>query len=147
LFSLRLIAGDSGKGVLLIMHINEYFKRSKEIGSLFGGAQQIDTQGSFQKQVGERHEFVLKLSARIPLFEGYYVAVYQWLDRAGNAFVWFAAKDQDYSVGDTYRIRATVKAHKVYAGIKQTHIFRLKKIGLLPTENFSTMNEDAWMSI
>lgn len=84
------------------------------------------------KYVGEekqRQEFILTLDKQIPLEQGYAVALYIWHDREGNQFVWFASKDCfDYQVGQEYRVKATVKRHQKFKGIKQTAINRLKLV-------------------
>jgi hypothetical protein len=97
------------------------------------------------------------LDKQIPLEMGYAVALYTWHDREGNQFVWFASKDSfDYQIGQEYRIRATVKRHQTFRGIKQTAINRLKLVEMMYrpfvrsgtdlTGNEQTVNE-AWESL
>jgi hypothetical protein len=88
-----------------------------------------EAKGAFKGTVGKREEFVLKCTKVIPLTEGWHVKIYlfEGLDR--NAFAWFASKDSVYEEGQIYRIRATVKRHSVYRGVRQTTIFRLKVVG------------------
>jgi hypothetical protein len=112
------------------MHINELFGQRTIRGELLGNEEK--PKGEWRGQEGERHELVLKLVASIPLFEGYYVAVYSFEDESGNKLVNFAGKQLDWLVtGETYRIKATVKARTVYRGWKQTQINRLKNLGMM----------------
>lgn len=52
--------------------------------------------------------------------------VYTFVDDSENCFVWFASKDQQITVGGKYKLRATVKCHNEYKGIKQTVVTRGK---------------------
>jgi hypothetical protein len=61
---------------------------------------------------------------------GYTVKIYIFNDLAGNEFVWFASRDcNELEVDCSYRIKATIKGHKVFRGTKQTVINRPKIIG------------------
>lgn len=62
-------------------------------------------------------------------FEGNYGTTYvmRFVDATGNEAVWFASRaQQDMSVGSTYEVKATVKAHNVRNEIKQTILTRCK---------------------
>jgi hypothetical protein len=117
------------------MHILDLFNPEPRTikGSLFGNEEEI--KGQWLGQEGERHELVLKHTAAIPLFEGYYVAIYKFEDAEGNQVVNFVSKQLDWLVvGKTYRIKATVKRTSVYQGIRQTQINRLNNLGMMPSE-------------
>lgn len=132
------------------MHINELFKkRNDDPGSLFGGKAQVETSGKYQKAVGERAEFILTCKAVItPATEIYAVRIYKFEDEDGNVFMNFASKIGSWSVGEKYKIRATVKAHKIYDGVRQTHIIRLHTVELFYDKpDVETTGADIWSSI
>jgi|ERR1043165_1954636 hypothetical protein len=108
-------------------------------------------------EVKDRIELILTLDKIIPIQQGYAVALYNWHDREGNLFVWFASRDSfDYQEGQEYRIKATIKRHQAYRGVKQTIINRLKLVQLMyksfarasveQTGHEQTVNE-AWESL
>jgi hypothetical protein len=132
------------------MDINQLFrKRNDDPGSLFGGKAQTETVGRYQKQIGERHEFILTCTAVItPATEIYSVKIYKFVDDEGNVFMNFANKEGDWFSGNKYRIRATVKAHKIYEGVRQTHIIRLKTLELFYDQPpVVATGSDAWDAI
>lgn len=45
-------------------------------------------------------------------------------DRMGNVAIWWASAEVDMSIGQTYKIKGTVKAHSEFNGIKQTELSR-----------------------
>ena len=47
-----------------------------------------------------------------------------FVSKDGNEAVWFASQNPDLEMGHTYRIKATVKKHDEYQGVKQTHLTR-----------------------
>ena len=52
--------------------------------------------------------------------------IYTFRDANGNEIVWFTSVLMDKEVGDTFNIKATVKAHNEYKGKKNTVISRAK---------------------
>ena len=54
--------------------------------------------------------------------------IYTFRDAAGNELVWFSATVLDKEIGDTFKIKATIKAHNEYKGKKNTVITRAKVI-------------------
>lgn len=82
----------------------------------------------------KRDDFSLMLVSEKILFncyDGYHETatyLYTFADDAENCFVWFASKPIDCNVGGKLTLRATVKCHKEYRGIKQTVITRGKVI-------------------
>ena len=52
--------------------------------------------------------------------------IYTFRDANGNQIVWFTSVLMDKEVGDTFNIKATVKAHNEYKGKKNTVISRAK---------------------
>ena len=113
------------------MLVEELFNQDRIItGSLFEG-KPYEARGNWIGEEGVRQDFILTLSARIPLNEGYSVAIYKFLDDDGNDITWFASRDIDFVIGQKYSIRATVKKHGVYRDTKQTTIYRVKNKGML----------------
>jgi hypothetical protein len=93
--------------------------------------------GSFVGEAGKRQEFKLTCVGVVDLQECYSEKIYKFVDEDGNVFINFAGKAGEWFVGEKYKIRATVKAHKIYAETKQTIINRLKTLELFyekPTE-------------
>tara|TARA_R100000664_G_C2707984_1_gene105833 strand:- start:313 stop:852 length:540 start_codon:yes stop_codon:yes gene_type:complete len=76
--------------------------------------------------IGERNTFslVLKFQKR---FESFYGDKWlnKFVDHNGNDFVYFG-NYVDLEKGEVARIKATIKEHKIYEGVKQTIIQRLK---------------------
>jgi hypothetical protein len=56
------------------------------------------------------------------------VTIVSFKDEAGRVFKWFASGVSELEVGKTYTIRATIKAHSEYKGIKETQITRGKVV-------------------
>jgi hypothetical protein len=79
----------------------------------------------FQGEVGKRQEFVLTVE-RIIYSDGAYGVTFitKLVDEQGNIFTWFASNELEQ--GKTYTIKATVKKHEEYRGVKQTVITRGK---------------------
>lgn len=80
--------------------------------------------------VGKRAEYVLTLTA-IRFFESAFgtKALHSFVDAAGNVAVWWATRAGDMRVGETCRVKATVKSHDDYRGVKQTTLTRCTVIG------------------
>jgi hypothetical protein len=77
--------------------------------------------------VGVRAEFMLSLMFRRVIASEYGPkALCKFRDASGNLVVWWGTGDSAFNtiVGNVYTIKATVKSHGVYEGIKQTSISR-----------------------
>ena len=70
-------------------------------------------------------------------FEGPYgwIDILKYKDDAGNVLVWYASNSSSLISGDIkdshgkkFNIKATVKAHDVYKGTKQTKLIRVKEL-------------------
>ena len=93
--------------------------------------------GSYVGEPKKRMDFTLTLASEHE-FDGYYglTRVYEFADEQGNCIVWFTSSTvgcYDESgcwvyakVGDRIEMKATVKEHKEYKGIKQTLVNRPK---------------------
>lgn len=80
--------------------------------------------------VGAKITFTATVTA-IRFIEGDYgtTVLYSLLDEAGNVYKWFASRDAlGEDTGVQVTVKATVKAHDEYNGIKQTVITRAKQI-------------------
>ncbi len=50
----------------------------------------------------------------------------RFLDEAGNVAIWWASScPEQMKIGETYKVKATVKAHSEYQGVKQTVLTRV----------------------
>ena len=84
--------------------------------------------GEFIDEIGDRGEYDLVIEKAVPL-EGYYGSstMHIMKDDCGNTFVWTTAA-KTLEVGKLYRLKGTVKEHKIYRGVKQTVLTRCKVI-------------------
>jgi len=81
-------------------------------------------------EVGKRQDFMgLKVVAAIER-EGQYgiTTILKFEDAAGNVLTWFASGCPGYSKDDVVDLKATVKSHDEYKGVKQTVISRAKEL-------------------
>lgn len=76
--------------------------------------------------VGKREEFVVTVIAKRTT-EGQYglTTIVSLRDPEGRPAVWFASGSPDLTVGETYRVKATVKAHNVFRDAPQTALTRV----------------------
>ncbi|MCA8050799.1 hypothetical protein [Burkholderia arboris] len=95
---------------------------------LSGDSQHVGT-------VKKREEFEITLDKKIPL-EGAYGTNTLCLmhDQQGNQLRWMASGLTDMEAGKSYRVKATVKKHDEYKGIKQTDLSRVSVIEELGNE-------------
>lgn len=87
-------------------------KRARETSKHFG-------------EVGKRGTYELTLLGSTST-EGYYgtTFIFRFMDAEGNRATWFASRSQDLTVGETYKMKATVKKHESYKGVAQTVLTR-----------------------
>lgn len=81
--------------------------------------------------VNEKITFSVKSACLKTSFTGYYgtTFVYEITDKSGNVFVWYTSKGNEEVKAETIKeMKATVKEHKLYNGIKQTIIKNAKAI-------------------
>ncbi len=82
----------------------------------------------WQGEIGKRREFTLTC-LNIFNSEGSYgtTGIHKLTDENGNQFTWFASESAKwFEVGQTATVKATVKDHGEYRGIKQTVLSRVK---------------------
>jgi hypothetical protein len=58
--------------------------------------------------------------------------LYTFADAAGNRIKWFASRDQGWAQGSVVTLKATVKAHGEYQGIKETTVTRATVVDETP---------------
>jgi hypothetical protein len=78
---------------------------------------------------GRREEFTLTVAGITWLpdtysYHGGSKPLYLLRDPHGNIAKWFASRDQGWRDGDTIRVRATVKAHGEWHGVRETQLTR-----------------------
>lgn len=58
--------------------------------------------------------------------QGYYgtTFIYRFIEGSGNRVTWFSSKNAELKTGETYKVKATVKKHDTYKGMKQTIVTR-----------------------
>jgi hypothetical protein len=95
---------------------------------------QNDSASEYVGKLGERSNFTVTFESSRVVSAGYTyndpdVVMYKFKDEAGNILVWFTGSAPgDFSIngsGSKYSVRATVKRHQEYRGIKQTVVNRL----------------------
>jgi len=86
------------------------------------------TESKYISTVGEKDTFTLELLKTVPI-DGYrYSSVLHiFKDNKGNRLVWFSSS-KTLEEDKTYNVKATVKAHSEYKGIKQTVLTRIKEL-------------------
>ena len=84
-----------------------------------------ESDSEFIGKIGERLEFELTVKKAIPLGETYGKATMLHImeDVCGNCFVWTTSAKK-LLVDETYKMRGTIKDHKVYRGVNQTILTR-----------------------
>lgn len=68
---------------------------------------------------------------KIHIFENYFgqTTLYTLADDVGRRFVWFSSNNLNLGgVGDTVKIKGTIKEHSTYRDVKQTVLTRVKKL-------------------
>jgi hypothetical protein len=77
-------------------------------------------------EIKKRTEFKGLTAVMMKEFPSMYgvTTMIKFKDAAGNVLVWFASGEKDMEIGKTYDLKATVKAHEEYAGVKQTVLTR-----------------------
>jgi hypothetical protein len=88
--------------------------------------EQIEVLNEWVGREGVRSEMTLTLK-KLFVTEGYYGTTYihTFLDDQNRMFVWFASKDAGLEKNVPTLVKATVKGHEKFKGVKQTKINRL----------------------
>ena len=85
------------------------------------------TKSEYIGNVGERYDFILTLNKTIVL-DG--ANMYLFTDALENEFVWITAAAQ-LTDGVKYKLRGTIKDHRIYNSSKQTILTRCRIQGEL----------------
>lgn len=86
---------------------------------------EIEYSDSYVGNIKDRIDFQVKL-IKVLKIDSYYGVTYlhSFIDNTGHSIVWFGSKDCGYAIGDEFKMKATIKDHKEYNGIKQTVVTR-----------------------
>ena len=91
--------------------------------------EKVAINNEFTGTVGKRDNFTVSLLNKIAIQSFYGVSyLHIFLDNTAHKLSWFASKDSDMEVGNTYKIKGTVKSHKEYKGENQTQLTRVAMI-------------------
>jgi hypothetical protein len=90
-------------------------------------AKKVKAISDFVGEVKERLDLELTVNF-ITQFENDWgvTTLYKFKDSKGNSFSWFSSNEYNVEVGDTIKVRGTVKKHDEYKGEKQTILTRCK---------------------
>ena len=96
------------------------------------GTLEIQTQKGVSQWVGKEKD-KLELELKFVSQNGYtsefgYVTFYKFYDGDGNCFVWKTGTSKPFEVGNSYKLKFTIKGHTEFADEKQTSILRVKII-------------------
>jgi len=97
----------------------------------------------WQGEVAVRSDFAGLTVQRVVPREGLYGTTYWHLleDRKGNVFTWVSSRHV-LETGQTYDVRATVKEHTEWKGIKQTVLTRAKAEEAAPVEETEEIEDE-----
>lgn len=84
----------------------------------------------YQGEIGDRIEETVVITKKLP-FNGPYgpSTLYSMKDDNDNVYTWFTSSAANFQEGTQYRIRGTIKEHKMYRNEKQTVLTRVQKVG------------------
>lgn len=130
---------------LLCSTISAWAKVNEMVVTGLLWAKKVKPTSEYQGEVGKRREWDLTMT-RVSSSEGSYgtTHIYRMADEAGNIFTWFASNEiridgREAMAGDKLRLKATVKKHEEYRGIKQTILTRAT---VLETRVAATSDKD-----
>lgn len=88
--------------------------------------EQIEVLNEWFGREGMRMEMTLTLKKSF-VTEGYYgtTYIYTFIDEKNRLVVWFASRSVDIEKNEPVRVKATVKGHDKFKGVKQTKVNRL----------------------
>ncbi len=89
--------------------------------------------GAHIGEIKKRAEFTLTVKG-IFASDGYYgtTLIHKMVDENDNDVVWFCSGGSDFEEGETYRVKATPKAHDEYNGRPQTVVNRVVEVKKVP---------------
>lgn len=102
------------------------------------GIEREAKQGTTSEHFGEikkRAEYVLTVTRYSTSENDFGVThIFGFDDADGNKAVWFGSNDPGMELGHTYKVKATVKNHGDYRGVKQTILTRVALIEEIPAQ-------------
>ena len=103
-------------------------KYEDDLRDMLNELKAADNHSEYVGEIGERKEFTLTINS-VRTVDSYYgyCDLYNLSDEDGNEFVYIGTVDLGHPQ-DTVCVRATIKNHKEYNGIKQTYINRPKVV-------------------
>ena len=137
----RLIQMLARKGEWCEDHIR--FKQAWEAkkAEAYAASPEAQAVGRYVGEPKERWEGLVRCDRIVPLGEGQYGPRYLLLftviddppEPEPAVLAWFTGEGGkfDPKAGETYTIRATVKEHKPYNGVRQTLVLRVKDLGAI----------------
>jgi len=85
---------------------------------------------SKSEYVGEKNQRldmnVTVISSRIIDSSYSQTELFRMLDNSGNLIIWFCSGSTELEIDGVYKIKATIKDHEEYNGVKQTKVLRVK---------------------
>lgn len=101
-------------------------RAEREVEAVEQGEEMVQIVSEWVGEPKQRREFDVTLDFRTS-FEGYYglTTIMKFVTEDGNILTWFTSSPADLDVGDTVRIKATIKDHDTYEGEKQTKVNRV----------------------
>lgn len=100
----------------------QYLKRQEEKHE----RQKLEKQSQYFGEIKERKLYTLKVLSKTYLESDYGVTVlHRMADQSGNIAIWFSSS-KSLEEGEEYTLKATIKEHNEYKGIKQTILTRCK---------------------
>lgn len=115
---------DIGFGGYIVPAYARFLERSaKDTARLEaqGGSEWVGTPG-------KRETFTVTLTSVrewTSQYDGSIISFFEFTTESGDVLVWATSTDPDFEVGKSYTVKATVKRHDEYKGIKQTRVTRV----------------------
>lgn len=99
-----------------LRHLEQEVKRQYE---------RLATLNEYIGEVGKRDILTLTCTAERGLESAYgSLTLYKFRDADGRTAAWFASNQADLEIGSMYRLKASVKKHEMYQGMRQTLLTR-----------------------
>jgi hypothetical protein len=92
---------------------------------------------------GDKIEIVVTVAAIFGFETQYgYAKIVKMVNEEGDEFKWMTSSDPNVDQGDKVKIKATIKGHETYKGVKQTQLVRVKVV-----ERLGNVEKDAERAI
>lgn len=101
----------------------EYFKE------LAKKAELENNSSEYFGNVGDKVQIEISLVSKRDVQTSFgYSCYHTFKDTEGHTFVWGTSSRPAMRIGDTYKVKATIKEHSEFKGVKQTYLVRVKEI-------------------